>query len=79
MNMDEHCDLLGVTTVCTKSFSQPRSTTWQGEEHIDSSWKVEAMRVVKGVASSTKMDFMRILNDLDWEQPSLEVLWSLAL
>jgi hypothetical protein len=27
--------------------------------------KVEAMRVLKVVANGTKMDFMRLLNDLD--------------
>ncbi len=66
--------------LCTKPFSQPRDAAQQGEECADSSWKKMMLwELWKGFASSTKIDFMRLLNDLNWEQSRLGVLWRIAL
>jgi hypothetical protein len=53
---------------CTKPFPQIRNAAQQEdeEEHADSIWKTFRLQALKkGLASSFKMDFMRLLNDLD--------------
>ncbi len=67
-------------TSWTKPFSQPRDAAWHKEERADPCWKkLRLWELWKGFASSTKINFMRLLNDLDWKRSRQGVPWRLAL
>ncbi len=73
---------MGILQYCTKHFDQTRDAAQQEEEEecADSIWKKLRLREFKkSFASSTKMDFIRQLNELKWECSSLGVPWRVSI
>ncbi len=66
---------MALIALCTKPFAQARDTAQreEEEEHTDSTpWKkLRLWECEKSLASSTKMDFMRLLTMLEWEPSRL--------